>query len=113
MSGWKLVGISDESTECEVCGRIELKATHHIIREDGSELRAGSSCAARKLGVKAADINRAARQYRTRLEIARCNFPDWFRSGYGIRLEDHIRQHGRSISERAYKRYMQREGFTV
>lgn len=113
MSGWRIVGITDECTECEVCGRVELKSTVLIELEDGSQIYAGSSCAARKVGVKAAEMRSAAKAYRNRLEVARCNFPDWFRAGYGIRLEDHIRKYGRGIAERAYVRYMRNEGFEV
>jgi ribosome-binding protein aMBF1 (putative translation factor) len=115
MSGWKLVGISDESTECEVCGRVELKATYHLVLEDGSELRAGSSCAARKLGTKAADITRAGKVYRLRMEIARSNFPDYFRQTMGASIVTHRREYpeAEKMRQGMYRRYMLREGFTV
>jgi ribosome-binding protein aMBF1 (putative translation factor) len=115
VSGWKLVGISDESTECEVCGRVELKSTHHIVTEDGAELRAGSSCAARKLGVKTAEVNRAAKVYRLRFQIARSNFPDYFRSVFKMSVEQYLRKfpESRAVPEGMYRRFMAREGFTI
>jgi hypothetical protein len=115
MAGWKLAGISDESTVCEVCGRTELKSTYHLIMEDGSELRAGSSCGARRLGIKAAEITRAAKSYRLRFEIARCNWPDHFRRVWSMSPAEFIRKRddGRTIAERSYRLFMAREGFTV
>jgi ribosome-binding protein aMBF1 (putative translation factor) len=83
MSGWKIVGISDECTECEVCGRVELKSTVHLVLGDGSELRAGSSCAARKLGTTAAKMRGSVKSFKTRLEIREGEFGDWFRGVHG------------------------------
>lgn len=115
MSGWKIVGITDERTECEVCGRVELKSTLLLELEDGSQLYAGSSCGARKVGVKAADMRAAAKAYRNRLEVARCNFPDYFRRVANMRLEDYVRKapENRAFAEALYKRYMRDEGFNV
>lgn len=115
MAGWQVIGITDERTECEVCGRVELKSTLLLELEDGSQLYAGSSCGARKVGVTAADMRAAAKAYRTRLEIARCNFPDWFRTRYGMTVEQFIRNNPnrRNVAENRYKNYMWLEGFTV
>src|SRR5690606_41225543 len=76
MSGWKIIGVTDETTQCEVCGRLELKNTTLIEFEDGSQLYAGSSCAARKVGVSSAELPGAVQAYRMRLEVAPCNFHD-------------------------------------
>lgn len=47
-----ILGITDECTTCELCGRVELKSTV-IIGEDGVETgRYGSSCASKILGRK-------------------------------------------------------------
>jgi len=49
-----ILGITDECTTCELCGRVELKSTV-IIGEDGVETgRYGSSCASKILGRKVA-----------------------------------------------------------
>lgn len=77
MSSWKLVGINDDSTECDVCGRIELKSTMHLVAEDGSELRAGSSCGARKLGTTTKRMNDKVKAYRMHEEVRRT---DWYES---------------------------------
>lgn len=115
MSGWKIVGVNDDSTECEVCGRVDLKSTVHLVLDNGSELRAGSSCAARKVGTTAAKMRGTIKAYRLRLEVARCNFPDWFRVSYGMSVEQFLRQNPtrRNIAEQRYRRYMRREGFKV
>lgn len=115
MSGWKIIGITDECTECEVCGRAELKSTVLIEMKDGSQLYAGSSCAARKVGTTAANMRGAVKAYRMRLEVARCNFPDYFRNMFGTTVSQHIAAypHGRAQVEDLYKRYMMVEGFTV
>lgn len=115
MSGWKIAGISDDSTTCEVCGRIELRSTVHLVMDDGSELRAGSSCAARKVGTTATNMRASVKTYSKNLQIARSNFPDYFRNTMGTTVEQYLRkfpQH-RAVAEGMYKRFMQREGFTV
>jgi ribosome-binding protein aMBF1 (putative translation factor) len=83
MSGWTLVGISDESTECEVCGRVELKATMHLVHEDGSELRAGTSCGARKLAVPSAKMRGKVSAFRQHEEVRRCNWSEHARRRFG------------------------------
>ena len=115
MSGWKIIGVTDETTQCEVCGRVELKNTTLIEFEDGSQLYAGSSCAARKVGVSSADMRGAVKAYRMRLEVARCNFPDYFRQIMGKSVEQylHVYPQHRKVAEGMYRRYMLREGFTV
>lgn len=48
----KAVGFNDEQTECDACGRMELKGTV-IIAEDGAEIgRYGTTCASRILAPK-------------------------------------------------------------
>jgi hypothetical protein len=121
MDGFKILGTSNDVTECEVCGKVELKGTVALIaldddgNEDGEAFYAGTTCAARKVGVKSADIRGAVKAYNTRLQIARCNFPDYFRNMFGTSVEAHIRKfpNGRAQCEDLYKRYMRREGFAV
>jgi hypothetical protein len=115
MSGWKIVGITDESTTCEVCGRVELKSTVVLELEDGSRLYAGSSCAARKVGVKAADMRSSVKAYRNRLEAARCDFPSYFRGLFGKTLEQYLREfpEHRAVPEGMYRRFMLKRGFDI
>lgn len=49
MTETKIVGITDEQTACDECGRIELRSTV-ILAQDGAEIgRYGSSCAGKVL----------------------------------------------------------------
>lgn len=45
----EFVGVSDEQTECDLCGRSNLKRTV-ILRIGGAEVHYGSDCAAKALG---------------------------------------------------------------
>lgn len=46
-------GMNDEQTECDACGRMELRGTVVVVDEDGNEVgRYGTTCASRVLGVK-------------------------------------------------------------
>lgn len=46
-------GMNDEQTECDACGRMELRGTVIVVNEDGEEHgRYGTTCASRILGVK-------------------------------------------------------------
>lgn len=82
-TGWQLVGISDESTTCEVCGRVELKSTMHLVHEDGGELRAGSSCGARKLGTTAYRMQRAVKAYKMHQVVQRQAWENMIRRNLG------------------------------
>lgn len=49
----RMVGMTDEQTECDKCGRLELRGTVILADEDGNEVgRYGTTCAGRMLGVK-------------------------------------------------------------
>jgi hypothetical protein len=115
MSGWKIIGVTDECTECEVCGKPELRSTVLIEFEDGSQLYAGSTCAARKVGVKSADMRGAIKSYNLRFQVARSNFPDYFRRTMQMTVETYLHRfpESRKVAEGMYRRYMEREGFTV
>lgn len=63
-----IIGVTDEQTECDRCGKLELKRTVIVHDEDGSEVgRYGTSCASAVLGVKwtGSDVDKleAARRY--------------------------------------------------
>lgn len=55
---FRYLGVTDESTTCEKCGKPQLKSTVMIIpldadgNDDGEPLYYGSTCAARALGVR-------------------------------------------------------------
>lgn len=115
MSGWSIKGITDESTTCDVCGRIELKSVVYLVTAEGDELYAGTTCAARKVGVKASEMTGAVKTYRKNFEIARCDFPDYFRSVMKTTVAQYLRtfpEH-RKVAEGMYRRFMERRGFTV
>lgn len=47
------VGFNDEQTQCDRCGRVELRGTVILADDDGNEVsRMGTSCASKALGVK-------------------------------------------------------------
>jgi hypothetical protein len=48
----KLLGISDDQTVCDCCGKRNLKRTAVIELADGSIVHYGRDCAARELGKK-------------------------------------------------------------
>ena len=48
MAAFKLLGINDEVTTCECCGKPNLKCTV-VLGTDGGEVRYGRDCAARAL----------------------------------------------------------------
>ena len=49
----RAAGMNDEQTECDACGREELRGTVIVVDVDGAEVgRYGTSCASRVLGVK-------------------------------------------------------------
>jgi len=59
----QIIGISDEVTTCDCCGRTGLKRTVHLHLEDDGDIYYGTTCAARafpKLGPAAgiADVAR-------------------------------------------------------
>lgn len=69
-----IVGVTDEQTECDRCGKLELKRTVIVHDEDGSEVgRYGTSCASAVLGVKwtGSDVDKleATRRYRIVTEL--------------------------------------------
>lgn len=53
----KFLGVSDEITTCEHCGKQDLKRTIAIETEDGSIVHYGCDCAARALKQSSANVN--------------------------------------------------------
>lgn len=59
---YKMIGITDEVTSCDCCGRTNLKRTIVLEREeDGVIVYFGSQCGARAVGWKTKDFERAAK----------------------------------------------------
>ena len=46
----RAVGMTDEQTECDACGRMELRGTVILADDNGEVGRFGTTCASRKLG---------------------------------------------------------------
>lgn len=57
----------------------------HLVHEDGSELRAGTTCGARKLGIAGKRTTAAVKAYRMHLEIRRGAWVDYFRQRFNVR----------------------------
>lgn len=47
-----IIGVTDEQTECDRCGKVELRCTVIIGDGDGEIGRYGTTCAGKELGVK-------------------------------------------------------------
>ena len=65
MSELHIIGTTDEQTECDLCGRVELRCTVILADADGSEAgRYGTTCASRLIGTKitASDASRINRR---------------------------------------------------
>jgi hypothetical protein len=63
---WVATGTTDEITECDHCGRTDLKVTVHMVAttpdgENDGEMWMGTTCAARMTGRKAAEIKKEAK----------------------------------------------------
>lgn len=63
----KILGITDETTTCECCGKTNLKKTVVLETEDGGELRYGTDCAARALLGKKSSSNRKTIEERAKI----------------------------------------------
>ena len=53
----KILGINDEVTTCEDCGKKNLNRTVVILRSDGSVVHVGTSCAVKYLGMTKSHSN--------------------------------------------------------
>lgn len=63
---YRAAGFTEDITDCEVCGKVDLKGTVRlvIVDQDGAEegeLHAGVVCAARRAGRKAGEIRAEAK----------------------------------------------------
>lgn len=48
----RMIGINNEQTECDKCGRMELRGTVIVADEEGEIGQYGTTCASRILGFK-------------------------------------------------------------
>lgn len=51
-SAAQMIGFNSEVTECDKCGRMELRGTVILANEEGEYARMGTTCASRELGIK-------------------------------------------------------------
>lgn len=75
---FKVLGTTDDVTECEHCGRVELKGTIVLLpldadgNADADPVYYGAVCGARAAGTKTADLRKAASAAdRAKVEAAR------------------------------------------
>lgn len=121
MTAFKILGTSTDVTECEVCGKVELKGTVALValdadgNEDGEAFYAGTTCAARKVGAKSAEVRGAVKVFNTRFQVARSNFTDYFRGIFGCSLEEFLSRYPkkRTLCEAHYRKYMEDAGFSI
>ncbi len=66
---YRLLGISDDVTVCECCGKADLKCTMALASDDGGLVRFGRDCGARALGWSVA-ADRAEKLVRGTAKIA-------------------------------------------
>lgn len=67
----KAVGMNDEQTQCDACGREELRGTVIVADQDGMEVgRYGTTCASRVLGVKVTRADAVSQESARRRGVA-------------------------------------------
>jgi hypothetical protein len=118
INAFRVLGITDEVTECDCCGRQNLKATVVLRFDNDTENRHyGRTCAARYArvevkvidkGVKAAEAERRAAEEAARRAAADASFAAWkafldAEAGPGDTLEQITRLGGFVAARAAYK----------
>jgi hypothetical protein len=78
---YRAMGFTEDITECDICGKVDLKGTVRmlIVDDDGDEdgeIHAGVICAARKAGRKASEIRNEARAADAAVRGAWSNYQD-------------------------------------
>lgn len=61
MTTYEVLGTTSDHTDCELCGRADLKGTVALKDEDGNVVYFGTDCAARALGWTQRDVKAAAK----------------------------------------------------
>ncbi|MFD8226889.1 hypothetical protein ACFV16_22260 [Streptomyces massasporeus] len=111
---YRVIGTTDESTECDLCGKVELKVTVMLVpldadgNDDGDVCYFGTSCAAKaagwtvrevKAGIKRAAAEKLAAERTRRIaerEAETKAYNAWVAETYGTGapLKDAIQKHG-------------------
>jgi ribosome-binding protein aMBF1 (putative translation factor) len=89
---WTAHGFTSDITECEQCGKVELKGTVRMIDTDGAVIHAGTTCAAHLAGRPAREITAEARtadKART-AAAARQAWVDEVRTHYATLTTEHL-----------------------
>lgn len=95
MNGWKVVQkFTDTMTTCEKCGKMELSGTVHFVHEDGSELYAGTSCAAKMMGTTVAQVRGMIESTEKKASILEDAFRSDFARKFNTTPREFIRTHG-------------------
>lgn len=98
MKAYTVKGTTDEVTECELCGRVELKGTVILVpldpdgNPDGEPVYFGTSCAAKAAGWTAKEVNRrvtvAKKDAATAHRLAAIKARDEENKAYGLWLKE-------------------------
>jgi hypothetical protein len=109
---YRVIGTTDESTECDLCGKVELKATVMLMpldadgNDDGDVCYFGTSCAAKaagwtvrevRAGIKRAAAEKLAAERDRRIaerEAETKAYNAWVAETYGAGVKDAIQKHG-------------------
>lgn len=65
----RMIGMNNEQTECDECGRMELRGTVILGNDEGEVGRYGTSCASKLLGYKVARRDALSREAVRRCEV--------------------------------------------
>lgn len=65
----RAIGMNNEQTECDECGRMELRGTVILANEEGEVGRYGTTCAGRLLGYKISRQDALGIEARRRSEV--------------------------------------------
>ena len=72
---FKINGFTDAHTQCDRCGRNELKGTYNITTEQGQNLHMGSSCIKSAWQMNDKEFEKSwFAPYKTRLSLAKDEF---------------------------------------
>jgi hypothetical protein len=90
----KVLGITDEKTECECCGRTDLKRTVVVGTGEGDVRYLGTECASKVLGWDATRVNREFTSAK-RAAAERAAYDAWKIATFGDTSDslDRIRQY--------------------
>lgn len=78
---FRAMGFTEDITDCDICGRVDLKGTVRMLvvdddNNEDSEIHAGVVCAARKSGRKASEIRNEAKAADAAVYAAWNNYRD-------------------------------------